>query len=90
MYRVVSGITTKQQNLLARDIFTNPPQVATLPKELEEMLNLVTYKHGWSFVRSGVFDSKSSFLECVLEALQTYSGRCTHAPKKYRKKSGMI
>ena len=71
---IVSGIITKQQNLLMRDIFTNPPQVATLPKELEELLSLVTYKHGWSFVRSGVFDSKASFLECVLEALQTYSG----------------
>ena len=78
---IVSGIITKQQNLLLRDIFTNPPQVATLPKELEEMLNLVTYKHGWSFVRSGVFDSKASFLECVLEALHSYSGNDSRTKK---------
>jgi antitoxin component of RelBE/YafQ-DinJ toxin-antitoxin module len=70
---VLTGITGTQQNILTRDLFTNPPKVAVLPKELEEMLNLVTYKQGWSFVRSGVFDSKASFLECVLEALQEYS-----------------
>ena len=78
---VVDGINTSQQNLLMRDLFTDPPKVAALPKELEEMLNLITYKQGWRFVRSGVFDSKTSFLECVLEALQTYSGRSTRTKK---------
>ena len=71
---VVGGTGSSRQNILTRDRFTNPPKVATLPNELEEMLNLITYREGWSFVREGVFDSKASFLECVLEALQTYSG----------------
>ena len=69
---LVSGVTT-QQNILTRDAFTDPPKVAVLPDQLEEMLNLVTYQEGWRFVRQGVFDSKSSFLECVLEALQYLS-----------------
>jgi len=38
------------------------------------MLNLVTYRPDWTFVRTGLFDSKSSFLECVFEDLQGYSG----------------
>lgn len=71
---IVSGTGSSRQNILTRDLFTDPPKVAALPNELEEMLNLVTYRKGWSFVREGVFDSKASFLECVLEALQSYSG----------------
>jgi len=60
-----------QRQLLVRDAFTNPPETAKLPPELEEMLNLVVYRQDWSFIREGVFDSRSSFLDCVLEALQT-------------------
>lgn len=67
---MVSGVTT-QQNILTRDAFTDPPKVAVLPNQLEEMLNLITYKENWRFVRQGVFDSKASFLECVLEGLQS-------------------
>ena len=71
---IAGGTGSSRQNILTRDLFTDPPKVAALPNKLEEMLNLVTYRKGWSFVREGVFDSKSSFLECVLEALQSYSG----------------
>lgn len=66
---------------LIRDVFTDPPKVAVLPEQLEEMLNLITYRQGWSFVRAGVFDSKASFLECVLEAIQGYSGDVPHTKK---------
>jgi predicted outer membrane protein len=66
---------TAQPQLLVRDVFTNPPETAKLPPELDEMLNLVVYRQNWSFIRGGVFDSRSSFIECVLEALQTHDDR---------------
>ena len=62
-----SGVS--QTKLITRSIFVDTPLFGRLPKELNEMLNLITYKDGWIFVRAGVFDSKSSFLECVLEAI---------------------
>ena len=72
---VVSGTAINQQNLLTRDLFADPTRSGSLlPEKLNEMLNLVTYRPDWTFVRTGVFDSKSSFLECVLEALQEHSG----------------
>ena len=72
---LVARSGSKQQNLLTRDVFTNPLEYGRLPGPLQEMLDLIVYGPGWSFVRSGVFDSKTSFLECVLEALQSYSGK---------------
>lgn len=62
-----SGVS--QTKLVTRNIFVDTPLFGKLPKKLNEMLNLITYKDGWIFVRAGVFDSKSSFLECVLEAI---------------------
>ena len=59
------------QQLLVRDVFTGPSEYGELPSGLQELLDLVTYRKDWRFVRSGVFDTPSSFLECILEALQS-------------------
>ena len=37
---------SSKQSILLRDIFTNPPEYATLPKEVGKMLNLISYKKG--------------------------------------------
>ena len=59
----------KQQDLVTRPIFINPPtRGGSLPTELDEMLNLIS-KEEQIFLRAGVFDSTSSFLQCVLESL---------------------
>ena len=66
---------TDQQKLLSRDIFLNPLQPGRLPEPLQKMLDLVVYRSSWTFIRSGMFDTKTSFLECVLEAFQSYNGK---------------
>jgi hypothetical protein len=58
-----------QQRLVLRDIFVNPPFLGRLPADIKELLNITAFRDGQVFVRSGVFDSPSSFLECVLEAI---------------------
>ena len=63
------------QQLLVRDVFTGPSEYGELPSGLQELLDLIVYLKGWRFVRSGVFDTRSSFLECILEALQSLPDR---------------
>jgi len=58
-----------QQNLISRPIFINPPMSGgTLPVDLSEMLNLINQDER-VFLRVGVHDSTSSFLQCVIESL---------------------
>jgi hypothetical protein len=78
-----------QQQLSKRDVFMRSGHYATLPPELDQMLDLVVHKPDWSFVRSGVTDSRSSFLECILEALQTRPGGCSDTIAKILEREGV-
>lgn len=72
---LVDKIGTVHQQLKGRDVFIEPPNSGKLPENINEMLDIIIQRPGWEFVRTGVFDSTSSFLECILEALQTMSTR---------------
>ena len=65
----------QQQQLASRQNFMDPLQTqefAEIPIEVQTLLDSLVFAEGWRFVRNGVFDSKSSFLDCVITALGLY------------------
>jgi hypothetical protein len=58
-----------QQDLLKTKKFMNLNIFGMLPENITRMFNIINTDHNYKFVRKGMIDTKSSFLNCVLVAL---------------------
>lgn len=58
-----------QQDLFTTNKFVPNNIFGTLPQNITEMFEIIEPNEQYTFVRKGVFRSKSSFLNCVMEAL---------------------
>lgn len=63
-----------QQNLYTTNKFVPRDIFGTLPQNISQMFELIEPDERYMFVRKGVFRSKSSFLNCVMEALHDETG----------------
>lgn len=76
-YRVYYGLEEEkektqvgiQQNLIKTNKFVNFKIFGFLPRNINRMFGLVDTDKKYSYLRTGVFDTKSSFLNCVLLAI---------------------
>jgi len=59
----------QQQNFISTNKITHFNWYGLLPENITKMFKLFDDREDYSFVRKGVSNQKSSFLECVLEAL---------------------
>jgi hypothetical protein len=63
-----------QQELIITNKFVGRDTFGTLPEALDRIFNIINNDRKYLYVRMGVTDSKSSFLECVLQALYEQTG----------------
>lgn len=63
------GLTVGQQDFITTNKFTDNNIYGTLPEELEKTIKLFSNEPNYRFLRKGVYDTKNSFLQCVLEAM---------------------
>lgn len=58
-----------QQDLIITDKFLTKDNYGVLPEDMVKLFNSIDYTEGYKYVRKGVNNTKSSFLECVLEGM---------------------
>ena len=73
----------KQQNFIITHKFTPFNWYGYLPDNLIKMFNLFDDRDNYTFIRKGVSHTKSSFLECVMEALDTKT-KISNIPERNR------
>jgi len=61
--------TANQQDLITTKKFVSADKYGTLPANLNKMFDIFDYNEEFVYVRKGVHDANSSFLECVLEGM---------------------
>jgi len=62
-----------QQDLIITNKFAPRDKYGILPDDIIQMFDMY-HQEGYKFVRKGVFNTKSSFLECVIEGMWEQSG----------------
>lgn len=73
-----------QQELIITNKFVGRDTFGTLPESLDRIFNVINNDKKYMYVRMGVTDSKSSFLECVLQGLYEQTGILKHKSDKSR------
>lgn len=76
-YRVYYGLEKEQekkqldtqQNLIKTNKFVNFKIFGFLPKNINRLFNIINTDNQYEYIRTGVFNTKSSFLNCVLLAI---------------------
>ena len=63
-----------QQELIITNKFVGRDTFGTLPEALDRIFNIINNDRRYLYVRMGVTDSKSSFLECVLQGMYEKTG----------------
>lgn len=63
-----------QQDFIITNKFAPKDKYGILPDDLTKMFDIYNYKDGFKFVRKGVYPTRSSFLECVLEGMWEQTG----------------
>ena len=58
-----------QQDMIITNKFVPKDKYGTLPEGINKLFDILDYKDGNMFVRKGVSNTKSSFLECVMEGM---------------------
>ena len=66
--------TTNQQDLITSKKFAPADRYGTLPDNLNKMFEIFDYDEDYIYVRKGVHNAKSSFLECVMEGMYKQTG----------------
>lgn len=66
---LLTNIYEGQQDLIITNKFVPRNKYGTLPSDIIKMFDIFDYRDGYMYVRKGVFNTKSSFLECVMEGL---------------------
>lgn len=59
----------KQQDFITTGKFVTNDQFGTLPSNIQKLFNIAEPNKKYKYIRKGVFRTKSSFLECVIEAM---------------------
>jgi hypothetical protein len=59
----------EQQDLITTNKFVPKDKYGTLPTDITKLFEVFDYDEKYMYVRKGVFDTKSSFMDCVLEGL---------------------
>ena len=70
-----------QQELIITNKFVGQDTFGTLPEALDRIFNIINNDRRYLYVRMGVTDSKSSFLECVLQGMFEKTGILKHKNK---------
>ena len=65
----VSNVT-KQQDLINTNKFLGRNQFGNLPLDLLKVFQSIDLDLNYKYVRKGVFDTKNTFIECVLEGVE--------------------
>ena len=73
-----------QQELILTNKFVGRDTFGTLPESLDRLFNVINNDKKYMYVRMGVTDSKSSFLECVLQGLYKKTGILKHKSDQAR------
>uniref|UniRef100_A0A6C0H4D6 Uncharacterized protein n=1 Tax=viral metagenome TaxID=1070528 RepID=A0A6C0H4D6_9ZZZZ len=63
-----------QQDLITTKKFVPPDKYGTLPDNLTKMFEIFDYDEDYVYVRKGVYEANSSFLECVMEGMYRQTG----------------
>jgi hypothetical protein len=58
-----------QQDLIITNKFVPKDKYGTLPDDITKLFDIFDPKEGFMYVRKGVSDNKSSFLDCVMEGM---------------------
>lgn len=66
-------IATAQQDFIITNKFVQRDKYGILPDDITKILDMY-HREGYKFVRKGVFATKSSFLECVIEGMWEQTG----------------
>ena len=70
---------TTQQDLITSKKFVDADKYGTLPTNLNKMFDIFDYNENYIYVRKGVHDANSSFLECVMEGMYETTDILDHA-----------
>lgn len=73
-----------QQELILTNKFVGRDTFGTLSESLDRLFNVINNDKKYMYVRMGVTDSKSSFLECVLQGLYQKTGILKHKSDQAR------
>lgn len=75
----------KQQNWIITNKFLSHDYFGYLPDNIKELFEMIDIRDNYSFIRKGVSDTKSSFLECVMAAVTTDKTIINASEKKWAK-----
>ena len=64
-----TGQYADQQDFIITNKFVEHDKYGTLPNEIIELIRLFDTDETYMYLRKGVFDTKSSFLDCVVEGM---------------------
>jgi hypothetical protein len=76
----------QQQELIVTNKFVPKDNFGVLPVEISKVFEVFDYSEKYKYVRKGVSDTMSSFLECVLEGMYDETGILDYTDEKERKK----
>jgi hypothetical protein len=65
--------TGKQQDLFITNKIIPPDMFGTLPKNINKLFDIIDNDPSYIYYRKGVLRSKSSFLQCIIEAMDVYT-----------------
>lgn len=66
---LLTNVNEGQQDLIITNKFVPCDKYGTLPEDITMLFNIFDYNEGYMYVRKGVFNNKSSFLNCVMEGM---------------------
>lgn len=60
---------TQQQQLITTNKFVGKDKFGTLPQSIKNFFENIEYDENFTYVRKGVYDTKNSFIDCVIEGV---------------------
>lgn len=60
---------TQQQQLITTNKFVGKDKFGTLPQSIKKLFENIEYNENYTYVRKGVYDTKNSFIDCVIEGV---------------------
>ena len=76
----------EQQDFIITNKFVSKDKYGTLPDDIIKLFNIFDYDEKYMYVRKGVYDTKSSFLECVMEGMYEETNILSYESEKSRGK----
>ena len=66
---IKTKVDAEQQDLIITNKFVPKDKYGTIPEDMSKLFNIFDYDMKYMYVRKGVYDTKSSFLNCVMEGM---------------------